>query len=121
MVPGLRLAAAARLVVGSLALFVAIVTLASQIAAPVSAFQTGGASLPPPATGSFAYNSFVPSLLTGTTYVDPIFGETSYANRIVLPASGPNSRKTVVSWMNSAPSGTSVPLRKTAWPYCACW
>ena len=31
----------------------------------------------------------------------------------MLPASGPNSRKTVVSWMNATPSGISVPLRKT--------
>src|SRR5688572_14807914 len=30
----------------------------------------------PPATGPFAYNSFVPALTTGASYVDPVFGTT---------------------------------------------
>lgn len=29
----------------------------------------------PPATGAFAYNGFVPELLPGVAYVDPVFGE----------------------------------------------
>src|SRR5438094_7435390 len=35
-----------------------------------------GFSHPPPATGSFAYNSFVPPGTQGASYVDPIFGST---------------------------------------------
>src|SRR5437899_2158270 len=30
----------------------------------------------PPASGPFAYNSFVPALKPGTSYVDPVFGST---------------------------------------------
>src|SRR5438034_3623214 len=30
----------------------------------------------PPATGPFAYNSFVPALTVGASYVDPVFGST---------------------------------------------
>ncbi len=44
----------------------------------VAAFAaiTGSGSYPPPATGSFAYNSFIPATGVGSTYVDPMFGET---------------------------------------------
>ena len=52
---GLRVAAVARCVLGSVLVIASLLTSAS-------AFQTGTASLPPPATGTFAYNSFVPSL-----------------------------------------------------------
>src|SRR5437867_6120278 len=50
-----------------------------------SAISGGSSGLPglsealinaPPATGPFAYNSFVPSLTVGATYVDPGFGST---------------------------------------------
>jgi len=34
-----------------------------------------GDSHPPPATGSLAYNTFVPPETPGVTYVDPVFGE----------------------------------------------
>jgi hypothetical protein len=37
---------------------------------------SGGASYAPPASGAFAYNSFVPALTPGASYVDPAFGET---------------------------------------------
>ncbi|PYM40482.1 MAG: hypothetical protein DME12_15345, partial [Candidatus Rokuibacteriota bacterium] len=39
------------------------------------AFIGDSASHPPPATGSFAYNSFVLPLTQGASYVDPVFGE----------------------------------------------
>src|SRR3989338_1252490 len=35
-----------------------------------------GLSHPPPATGTFAYNSFVPPNTPGASYVDPVFGST---------------------------------------------
>jgi hypothetical protein len=35
-----------------------------------------GASHPPPTTGGFAYNTFVPASPIGTTYVEPVFGPT---------------------------------------------
>ena len=31
---------------------------------------------PPPATGPFAHNSFVPPVMQGASYVDPVFGTT---------------------------------------------
>jgi hypothetical protein len=37
-----------------------------------------------------------------------------YANRTVLPDSGPNSLNTVVSCTNVNPRGTANPLRKTS-------
>src|SRR2546425_776557 len=43
---------------------------------PVAGILDDGLSHPPPATGVFAYNSFVPSLTLGTSYVDPVFGST---------------------------------------------
>src|SRR5215470_5806350 len=36
---------------------------------------TGSAVSAPPATGSFAYNTFIPALVPGASYVDPVFGE----------------------------------------------
>src|SRR3989442_10473784 len=42
----------------------------------VAGLLDNGLSLPPPATGTFAYNSFVPSLTPGTSYIDPVFGST---------------------------------------------
>ena len=39
------------------------------------AFIGDSASHPPPATGSFAYSSFVPPLTPGASYIDPVFGE----------------------------------------------
>lgn len=38
--------------------------------------QIDGAVYSPPATGPFAYNTFVPALTPGASYVDPVFGET---------------------------------------------
>jgi hypothetical protein len=46
----------------------------------------------------------------------PIGGEVSHARRIVLPANGPNSRKTVVSRTNAIPSGMSMPFCASCWP-----
>ena len=43
---------------------------------PVLGFESGDGSLPPPATGAFAYNSFVPPLVPAASYIDPVFGET---------------------------------------------
>lgn len=41
-----------------------------------SAVLSGSGSYAPPATGAFAYNSFVPALTGGASYADPVFGET---------------------------------------------
>src|SRR5262245_6440226 len=48
------------------------------LSAAVVAFaaMTGSGSYPPPATGAFAYNTFVPPTPAGSAYVDPVFGET---------------------------------------------
>src|SRR3989454_912806 len=43
---------------------------------PVLGFESADGSLPPPATGAFAYNSFVPPLVPAASYIDPVFGET---------------------------------------------
>jgi hypothetical protein len=40
------------------------------------AYLSGPGISPPPATGAFAYNSFVPPLTSGTIYIDPVLGET---------------------------------------------
>ena len=40
---------------------------------------------------------------------------------MVLPDTGPNSRKTVVSWMNETPTGICEPLRNNWVPNCCCW
>ena len=60
------------------ALSVPLVVLGLVLASlpPALAFQSSTVSLPPPATGAFAYNSFVPPLIPGTSYTDPVFGET---------------------------------------------
>jgi hypothetical protein len=42
----------------------------------VAGLLDDGLSHPPPATGAFAYNTFVPANLVGTSYVDPVFGAT---------------------------------------------
>jgi hypothetical protein len=39
-------------------------------------------TLPPPASGPYAYNTFVPSLIQGAGYVDPVFG--SMVKRVTL-------------------------------------
>src|SRR2546430_10930771 len=68
-------------------LSVGILAVLSLSLVPVSsrAQTSGGSGLPgltdtlvdaPAATGPFAYNSFVPYLTTGTSYVDPVFGAT---------------------------------------------
>ena len=51
-----------------------------------SAFQSSTASLPPPATGAFAYNAFVPAATAGASYTDPVFGEV--VGRVTLTNSG---------------------------------
>ena len=38
--------------------------------------MTAPGSAPPPATGPFAYNSFLPPTNPGSAYTDPVFGET---------------------------------------------
>ncbi len=68
-------------------LSVGILAVLSLSLVPVSsrAQTSGGSGLPgltdtlvdaPAATGPFAYNSFVPALTPGTSYVDPVFGAT---------------------------------------------
>src|SRR2546427_4223042 len=47
-----------------------------QTVPPVAGLLDDGLSHPPPATGAFAYNSFVPSLTLGTSYTEPVFGTT---------------------------------------------
>lgn len=51
----------------------------------VAAFISDNGSHPPPATGTYAYNSFVPSLPPNSSYVDPVFGET--VNRLTADGS----------------------------------
>src|SRR5262245_25484098 len=46
------------------------------LALPASAALTGADIYAPPARGLFAYNGFIPPLIPGTSYVDPVFGET---------------------------------------------
>jgi len=67
------------------ALFVTCVSTALGSLAPAFGQSLPSADLPglidalidpPPATGAFAYNSFVPSLTPGTSYIDPVFGST---------------------------------------------
>jgi hypothetical protein len=56
-----------------------IVTMIAVLSLPAAAQLLGlGGSLsaPPPALGTFAYNSFRPSVTPGATYVDPVFGTT---------------------------------------------
>jgi len=67
-------------------LSVGILAILSLSLVPLSSRETSAASgLPgltdtlvdaPPATGPFAYNSFVPSVTPGTSYIDPVFGST---------------------------------------------
>src|SRR2546428_10645677 len=67
-----------------LALFVACVLTALCSLAPafgqslpsVAGLLNDGLSHPPPATGPFAYSSFVPPVTPGASYVDPVFGST---------------------------------------------
>src|SRR5215213_7940199 len=53
-----------------------IAVLVVLVAAPAIAFKSDHAQYPPPATGSLAYNAFVPAAAPGSSYVDPVFGET---------------------------------------------
>jgi List-Bact-rpt repeat protein len=53
--------------------FLAILILGPGMA---SAALSGSGSYPPPSSGAFAYNNFVPPLTVGASYVDPVFGET---------------------------------------------
>ena len=53
----------------------AVTALVLLVSSSAFAAQTDGGVYPPPATGSFAYNSFVLPLTQGTSYVDPVFGE----------------------------------------------
>jgi hypothetical protein len=52
-------------------LLVAFVLLGAGLAL---AALTGAAVYAPPATGAFPYNSFIPVLTPGVSYVDPVFG-----------------------------------------------
>src|SRR2546425_745087 len=54
----------------------AVLVVAVLAAGLAEAFKAHSAVYPPPATGPFAYNSFVPALTPGASYVDPVFGET---------------------------------------------
>src|SRR5205085_10109373 len=65
---------------------VLIVGLLLATVPPASAFQSSTASLPPPATGAFAYNTFVPPATAGASYTDPVFGEV--VGRVTLTSSG---------------------------------
>ena len=58
------------------------------------------------------------SVDTGQTEAAKSIGMTQLVTlrRIVLPASGPNSRKTVVSCTNATPNGTSVPFLNAVGP-----
>src|SRR5437867_3364505 len=51
----------------------------------------------------------------------PSGGAYSYEIRAVLPASGPYSRKTVVSRTSATLSGIIEPLVVRDWPVDACW
>ena len=59
--------------------FVYLVFIVTLIIAPTVG-RSGGLvdslSHPPPALGTFAYNSFVPPVTPGASYVDPVFGTT---------------------------------------------
>src|SRR5438132_480357 len=48
----------------------------AQTSSSVAGLLNDGLSPPPPATGTFAYHSFVPSLTIGASYTDPVFGTT---------------------------------------------
>ena len=56
-----------------------IVTMIAVVSVPIIAQLPGlvdSLSHPPPALGTFAYNSFVPAVTPGASYVDPVFGTT---------------------------------------------
>jgi Bacterial Ig domain/Divergent InlB B-repeat domain/Fibronectin type III domain len=55
---------------------VACVAVVLSAAAVASGAMTTPGSYPPPATGPFAYNSFLPPANPGGAYTDPVFGET---------------------------------------------
>src|SRR5262249_55498787 len=52
-----------------------LVSAALLLPAAAGAFAaiTGSGAYPPPASGAFAYNRFIPA--PGSAYVDPVFGE----------------------------------------------
>jgi hypothetical protein len=52
-----------------------IFSLVAVLSVPIVAL-VDGLSHAPPAVGAFAYNSFVPPVTTGASYVDPVFGTT---------------------------------------------
>ena len=60
-----------RSVVGLAIAGIVLLTAASPFAA-----LTASATYAPPATGPFAYNTFVPPLVPGASYLDPVFGST---------------------------------------------
>jgi hypothetical protein len=54
-----------------------IVTMIAVLSMPAAALLPGlvdGLSHPPPGLGTFAYNTFVPPVTPGASYVDPVFG-----------------------------------------------
>lgn len=53
-----------------------IVLLPAPTAAQGTGLPDDGLSHPPPALGTLAYNSFVPPVTPGASYVDPVFGTT---------------------------------------------
>ena len=53
----------------------AVTALVLLVSSSAFAAQTDGGVYPPPATGPFAYSSFVPPLTPGASYIDPVFGE----------------------------------------------
>jgi hypothetical protein len=56
-----------------------IATVIAVLSMPAAALLLGlvdGLSHPPPALGPFAYNTFVPPVTPGASYVDPVFGTT---------------------------------------------
>jgi len=59
---------------------VLVLTIIALFSAPTGAQFVGltddGLSHPPPGTGLLAYNTFVPSLAQGASYMDPVFGTT---------------------------------------------
>ncbi|PYK92173.1 MAG: hypothetical protein DME36_14345, partial [Verrucomicrobia bacterium] len=48
----------------------------AQTSSSVAGLLNDGLSHPPPATGPFAYDNFVPALSVGASYTDPVFGST---------------------------------------------
>jgi len=58
-----------------------------------------GLSHPPPATGAYAYNSFVPANTAGASYADPVFGSTV---RRITTDHNPDDSYARNMWWNAA-------------------